>query len=99
LQQGKARGWNTQPIDGDLVAAGKDGRAISVSGHFHQEKMKISQYAFDKVVTFKNQSRNHLITQVTSFRIGDKDAYKRADDLLDTFVYSLAIGVGNKYGY
>ena len=99
LQQGRSRGWKTHPIDSKLTMAGKDERAISVSGHYHQEKMKISQYAFDKVVNFKNASRNHLITQITSFRIGDKDAYKRADDLLDTFVYSLAIGVGNKYGY
>jgi len=99
LQQGRSRGWKTHPIDSALTMAGKDERAISVSGYFHQGKIKISQYAFDKVVNFKNATRNHLITQVTSFRIGDKEAYKRADDLLDTFVYSLAIGVGNKYGY
>lgn len=99
LQQGKSRGWKTHAIDSKLTMAGKDERAISVSGYYHQGKMKISQYAFDKVVNFKNVTRNHLITQVTGFRIGDKDAYKRADDLLDTFVYSLAIGVGNKYGY
>ena len=99
LQQGRTRGWNTHAIDSKLLMAGKDERAISVSGHFYQEKIKISEYAYDKVVNFKNASRNHLITQVTSFRIGDKEAYKRADDLLDTFVYSLAIGVGDKYGY
>jgi len=61
--------------------------------------IKITDYAFDKTMTFKNASRNHFLTQVTGFRIGDKDAYKRADDLLDAFVYSLAIGVGDKYGY
>ena len=99
LQQGRTRGWNTHAIDSKLTSVGKDERAISVSGHFHQEKIKISDYAFDKVVNFKGASRNHLITQVTGFRIGDKDAYKRADDLLDVFTYGIAIGVGDKYGY
>jgi hypothetical protein len=99
IQQGRTRGWNTHAIDSKLTAVGKDERAISVSGHFHQEKLKISQYAFDKVASFKGSTRNHLITQVTGFRIGDKDAHKRADDLLDCFTYGIAIGVGDKYGY
>jgi len=99
LQQGRTRGWNTHSIDSKLTAVGKDERAISVSGHFYQEKLKLSQYAYDKVVSFKGATRNHLLTQVTGFRIGDKDAHKRADDLLDAFVYSIAIGVGDKYGY
>jgi phage terminase large subunit-like protein len=99
LQQGRTRGWNTHKIDSKLTMAGKDERAISVSGYFHQGKIKISQYAFDKTVTFKNTTRNHLLTQVTNFRLGDKEANTRADDLLDAFVYSLAIGVGDKYGF
>ena len=99
LQQGRINGWNTHAIDSTLTSQGKDVRALDVSGYFHQGKIKLSDYAFDKVVNFKNATRNHLITQITSFRIGDKDAYKRPDDLLDAFVYSLAIGVGDKYGY
>ena len=99
IQQGRSRDWNTHAIDSKLTAAGKDERAISVSGHYWQEKIKISAYAYDKTATFKNVTRNHLVTQVTSFRIGDKDANKRADDLLDCFVYGVAIGVGDKYGY
>ena len=99
IQQGRSRGWNTHAIDSKLTKVGKDERAISVSGHFHQEKIKLSQFAFDKVMPFKNITRNHLLTQVTTFRIGDKDAHTRADDLLDSFVYAIAIGVGDKYGY
>ena len=75
-----------------------DSRAISVSGYFHQEKIKISQFAHDKQVQFKGVMKNHLLTQLTSFRIGDKLASKRADDLLDCAVYAMAIGVGNKGG-
>lgn len=99
LQQGRSRGWNTHKIESELTMKGKDERAISVSGHFHQGKIKMSQYAFDKTVNFKGANRNHLLTQIAQFRIGDKDAATRADDLLDCFVYSLAIGVGDKYGF
>ena len=60
--------------------------------------MKISLYAYDKKVVFKGHSRNHLLAQMGSFRLGDKDAYRRSDDLLDTAIYALAIGVGDKYG-
>jgi hypothetical protein len=34
-----------------------------------------------------------------SFRPGDKDAYKRADDLLDVFSYGIAIALGNDAGF
>lgn len=99
LQQGRARGWQTHAIDSKLTNAGKDERAISVSGYFHQEKLKISSFALNKTVSFKGATRNHLVTQLASFRLGDKEAFRRADDLLDACVYSLAVGVGNKYGY
>jgi hypothetical protein len=36
---------------------------------------------------------------VLSFRPGDKDAYKRADDLLDVFTYGVAIALGNQDGF
>jgi len=98
IQQGKNRGWKTHAIDSKLTSEGKDSRAISVSGYFHQEKIKISQFAHDKQVQFKGVMKNHLLTQLTSFRIGDKLASKRADDLLDCAVYAMAIGVGNKGG-
>jgi len=99
LQQGKARGWPTYAIDSKLTNSGKDERAISVSGYFHQEKLKISSFALNKTVSFKGATRNHLVTQLASFRLGDKEAFRRADDLLDAVVYALAVGVGNKYGY
>lgn len=99
LQQGRINGWTTRPIDSKLTMAGKDERAFDVSGYYAQEKIKISEYAYDKVVTFKGNTRNHLLTQITGFRIGDKDAHKRADDLFDCFVYGLAIGCGDSRGF
>ena len=99
LQQGRSRGWLAHSIDSKLTMAGKDERAISVSGYVHQGKVKISDYAYDKVASFKGISKNHLVSQLTSFRIGDKDAYRRSDDLLDAAIYCMAIGLGDKYGY
>jgi hypothetical protein len=98
IQQGARRGWKTRAIDSKLTSVGKDERAISVSGYHFRERIKISQQAFDKVVVYKATSRNHLRSQVNGFRIGDKDG-SREDDLLDTYTYGVAIGVGNIEGF
>jgi hypothetical protein len=99
IQQANNRGWPANAIDSKLTALGKDERAISVSGYVYQGMVKFSHTAYDKVVNFKGKSRNHCLTQVTGFRIGDKDAHKRADDLFDAFVYGVAIALGNSEGY
>lgn len=99
LQQGYRRGWNVNPIDSKFVAMGKDERAISVSGHVYQGKVKFTQYCYDKTVNFKGTTRNHLLTQVTGFRVGDKQAAKRADDLTDCFTAAISIALGNMDGY
>lgn len=96
LQQAVRRGMNAYPIDGALTAMGKEGRALSVSGYVHQGQVKISQPAYDKVVNYKGQSRNHLLSQVCGFRMGMKDGPR---DLLDTFTYGVAIGLGDSEGY
>ena len=93
------RGWKTHKIDSGLTSVGKDERAVSISGYVHQEMVKISDVAYDKTLAFKNVTRNHFLSQVTTFRIGDKEAGTRADDLLDTFTYGVALGVGNKLGF
>lgn len=96
LQQAVRRGLNAYPIDGALTAMGKEGRALSVSGYVHQGQVKVSQPAYDKVVNYKGQSRNHLLSQVCGFRMGQKDGPR---DLLDTFTYGVAIGLGDSEGY
>lgn len=99
LQQAARRGWPAHPIDTKLTSVGKDERAISVSGYHHRGMIKITQEAFDKVTTYKGATRNHFLGQVTGFRIGDKDAHKRADDLLDTYTYGISIALGNSEGF
>ncbi len=99
LQQARRRGWNTQALPSELTSAGKDGRAINVSGYVHQGKVKFSHHAYDKTLNFKGSVENHLLTQITGFHIGDKDAARRSDDLLDTFTYAIAISLGDWKGH
>jgi hypothetical protein len=85
-------------IESKLTAVGKDGRAISVSGYVHRGLVKYTEHAFSKTSVYKGKSRNHLVEQVESFRIGDKNS-DREDDLLDTFCYGIALALGNIEGF
>lgn len=99
LQQARRQGLNVMPIESKLTAMGKDERAINVSGYVYQNMVKVARHAFEKIVVYKGVSRNHLMSQVLGFRIGDKDAAKRADDLLDCFTYGIALALGNAEGF
>ncbi len=99
LQQAERRGWKAKAIDIDLTDAGKDGRAISVTGYHYRGDIGITQYAHDKVVKFKGVTKNHLIAQVMGYRIGDPEAAKRADDLADTYTYGVALSLGDSAGH
>lgn len=98
-QTGLRMGWPTQPIEGDITGIGKDGRAVSASGAVYRDEVKMSAHAYDKVMEFKGQTRNHLLSQVCGYRLGDKDAAKRSDDLADCFTYSVIIGLGGSDGF
>jgi hypothetical protein len=98
LQQSARRQWAARAIESKLTAMGKDERAISVSGYVHRGNVKYTDQALNKTTVYKRKTRNHLIDQVESFRIGDKDS-KREDDLLDTFCYGIAISLGNPDGF
>lgn len=98
LQQAKRRGLQAQPIESKLTSVGKDGRAISVSGYVHRGMVKYTEHAFNKTAIYKGKSRNHLLDQVESFRVGDKKS-DREDDLLDTFCYGIALALGNNEGF
>lgn len=99
LQQAERHGWAAEPIDGDLTSAGKDGRSLSISGYHYRGEVKISKHAHDKEVRHKGSTKNHLETQVMGYRMGDLEAYKRADDLHDTYCYGVAIGLGDSDGH
>jgi hypothetical protein len=99
LQQARRREMPVHMIDSRLTALGKEERALSVSGYVYTGKVKLSREAHDKVTLYKGVTRNHLVSQVTGFRIGDKKAATRADDLLDTFTYGTALALGNQEGF
>jgi hypothetical protein len=92
-------GWPAQAINGDITGIGKDGRAVACSGSVYRGEVKLSAHALDKVVEYKGQTKNHLVSQVVGYRIGDKDAHKRADDLADGFMYGVIIGLGGPDGF
>jgi hypothetical protein len=98
LQQALRRQVPAHAIDSKLTAMGKDERAISVSGYVHRELVKYTKRTFEKTVIYKRHSRNHLLDQVESFRVGDRDS-NREDDLLDAFCYGIALALGNNEGF
>lgn len=99
LQKAAKAEWPATPIDSKLTSLGKDERAINASGPVYRGEVKVTREAYDHIVTFKGDTRNHLMSQVAAFRIGDKDAAKRADDLLDCFCYGIALSLGNGMGF
>jgi hypothetical protein len=98
LQQCANRGLPAQALPAAMTAAGKDARAINASGPVYRGLVKFVRTAWDKVTTFKGVTRNHMASQVFGFRVGDKDATKRADDLLDTFTYAVSISLCDSEG-
>jgi len=96
IQQCKRRGKPVHPIDSKLTAAGKDERAISVSGYVQRKLVRISEHAYYKNTSYKGANANHFVKQVFDFRIGVPD---QQDDLLDCFTYGIAIALGNEKGF
>lgn len=99
IQQAARRNWPATAIDSKLTAVGKDERAISMSGYVYRGQVKFTKAAYDKTTTYKGTTRNHAVAQIVGFRIADKDARKRQDDLLDTFCYGVAVSLGNAEGF
>jgi hypothetical protein len=99
LQQARNRGWPAEPLPSGFVALGKDVRALDVSGYVAQGLVKLTEHAFNKTSTLKGVTRNHLLSQIAGFCVGDKDAAKRADDLLDCFTGAVAMACGNQEGF
>ena len=96
LQQANRRGWPVHAIDSRLTAAGKTERALAASPYVYQNKVKLSRAAYDRVINYKGVTRNHLLGQITGFRVGVKDQVE--DDLLDCFTYSVVLALGNNVG-
>ena len=99
LQQGRQRNWPTSSIDSKMTSLGKDARAINASGYIYQQKVKLTQEAYDKTAVFRGNQRNHFLTQVFGFKLADPEANRREDDLLDCLCYGVSIALGEKEGF
>jgi hypothetical protein len=97
LQQARRKNLPASELPQKLTQLGKAERAINVSGYVFQNKVKILETAYNRIITFKQVAKNHLLGQVLGFRVGDTE--DRQDDLLDCFSYGVAIGLGNYEGY
>ena len=99
IQQAQKKDLPVLAINSILTSLGKDERAINASPYVYQSKAKFTKRAYDKVMAYKEGiPKNHALSQILGFRVGDKDAAKRADDLLDTFCYGIALGLGDADG-
>lgn len=89
LQQGRDNNLPVEPIHSVYTSVGKDERARTILDPVYSGAVKFVQYAYDKVTEYKNETKNHAINQILRYRIGDKEAYKRPDDLFDAFSYGV----------
>jgi hypothetical protein len=83
---------DARPIDSVLVQRGKDLRALGCEPLINGGQVRLVKDAYERVMTLKGQRLNHLTAQLGSFRVGDKLAAKRQDDLLDAVTYGCALG-------
>jgi hypothetical protein len=98
LQQSLRRQWTASAIESKLTAMERMSEQFRFPATSIGGQVKYTNEAFNKTVIYKGKARNHLVEQVESFRVGDKDN-KREDDLLDTFCYGIAIALGNAKGF
>jgi len=88
--ESERRGLPVFAIDSKLTSVGKEGRAIAVASEVYSGQVKMSQYAMDKTVTYREMSKNHLVDQLASFRIGMKRGEHNLD-LVDCFTYGIIV--------
>ncbi len=81
----------TEALPGEWMREGKDLRAYAAQAFFNGGQVRITEPCYRKTVNFKGVRINHLWTQLNSFVLGDREAAKRADDLLDCAVYAASV--------
>ena len=97
LQQAQTAGLNAHPIDSKLSSMGKVERVVACERYVFGGEVKFSETAYNRVVTYKGATRNHLWSQIMRFSAAVVD--QGEDDCLDTFAYGCTLGLGNPEGY
>jgi hypothetical protein len=95
LELASQQGLPARALDSEWVEWGKDGRALAVEPHVTRGRVKFGTSAFDKRMEYRGAVYNHAIAQITGFRVFDRQAAKRADDLADAFMYAVLRCLGD----
>jgi hypothetical protein len=84
-------GGKTQPLPSQWMMLGKDLRCYAVENYMNSGRVRMTERAYTKTVLFKEPTMNHLWAQLNGFVMGDREASKRSDDLLDAVVYAASV--------
>jgi hypothetical protein len=96
LAKATTLGVLAEEINPELVSRGKDLRALAAEGHINSGRVKLTAPACNRTSKLKGVLRNHLLAQIAGFRIADKDAWKRSDDLSDAFTYAVLLAYADE---
>jgi hypothetical protein len=96
LAKAGALGVLAQEIPPELVARGKDLRALAAERFINGGQVRLTKPACDRISRLKGIARNHLLAQVANFRIADREAWRRADDLADSMVYATLLAFASE---
>lgn len=98
IQEAQTIGLPVEAIDTKLTSVGKEGRALAIARHVAAGDVKINRHAFDKVIRYRDTTKNHLLAQIAAFRIG-MPKKEHLLDLIDCFTYGVSIGIGDSDGW
>jgi hypothetical protein len=96
LAKTDALGVQAQEIPTELVSRGKDLRALAAERFINGGQVKLTAPACERISKLKGIARNHLLAQVAGFRIADREAWRRADDLSDALVYATILAFASE---
>jgi hypothetical protein len=82
----------TAALPHQWTAEGKDLRAYATQQYFNGGRIRMTETCYYKTVPFKGVTMNHLWMQLNSYTLGDKNAGRRPDDLVDCATYAAACG-------
>jgi hypothetical protein len=91
LAKADALGVDAREIPSEIVARGKDLRALAAERYINGGLVRLTPAAANRISKLKGIQRNHLLAQIAGFHIADKDAWKRSDDLVDALVYAVLV--------
>jgi hypothetical protein len=81
----------TEPLPSAWMSKGKDLRVYAVESYMNSGRVRMTEHAYQKTAQFKELTMNHLWSQLNGFVMGDREANKRSDDLLDACVYCASV--------